>query len=132
MRHHEAGLEVELDGELTEHGLREHADDETEGEPREVASPRDPHQAAEHGHDHRDRHRAGEEPVRVLDEPVLARDCEAVQLACRQLSPTGQPSPESVSRTAPPVTMMIVSRIAATSVMRRYASGLRCGTRMRR
>ena len=42
-----------------------------------------------------------------------------------QLIPTGQPRPELVSRTAPPVTMIIASRIAATIVIRRYAIGLR-------
>ena len=87
VRHHEAGLEVELHRELTEHGLREHAGDEPEGEQGEVASARDAHEAAEHRHDHRDRHRSGEESVRVLDEPVLAGHRDAVQLPCRATEP---------------------------------------------
>ena len=38
VRHHEAGLELEQHGEPTEHRLREHAGDEPEREPDEVAS----------------------------------------------------------------------------------------------
>jgi hypothetical protein len=36
-----------------------------------------------------------------------------------QLGQSGQPRPESVSRTAPPVTMMIASSTAAANVTRR-------------
>ncbi len=60
-------------------------------------------------------------------------DCAcAVSWPVEQLGHDGHPRPESDSRTAPPVTMMIASRMAATMVIRRYAIGLRCGTRMRR
>ncbi len=47
-----------------------------------------------------------------------------------QFGHDGHPSPDDVSRTAAPVTMMTASRIAATSVICRYAAGLNRGTRM--
>ena len=56
----------------------------------------------------------------------------AVSWPVEQLGHDGHPRPESLRRTAPPVTMMIASSTAATIVIRRYASGLRCGTRMSR
>ena len=49
-----------------------------------------------------------------------------------QLTPTGHARPELLRRTAAPVTMMIASSTAATIVTRRYAIGLRCGTRIPR
>jgi hypothetical protein len=87
MRHHELRLQVELHRELAEDGLREHAGHEAERQPGEVAASGNAHQAAENGDDHRDRHDPGDEPVRVLDEPVLARDREPVELPCRAAEP---------------------------------------------
>ena len=53
------------------------------------------------------------------------------RLPGEQLGQSGHPRPESVSRTAPPVTMMTASSTAATNVTRRYAAGLKRGSRAR-
>ena len=68
----------------------------------------------------------------VLDGGVLVDGPCAWSWLFGQLTPDGHPRPEFVRRTAAPVTMMIASSIAATIVIRRYAIGLRCGTRMAR
>ena len=59
-----------MHGEPAEHGLGDHAGDEAEREPDQVAPPGITQERSEHAHDHRDRHRAGEHPVHELDHRV--------------------------------------------------------------
>ena len=64
--HHEAGGEVEQHHHAAERDLGEHADDEADRQPREVAPVRHPPKRAEHGQDHQHRHEPGDRPVDEL------------------------------------------------------------------
>jgi hypothetical protein len=91
-------------GDAAEHGLRGDADERGHREPGEVAAVRAQHGQQRGQHDRGQHER--EHPVGELDRAVLRVLAVGTSESDVQFGQVGQPSPEPVSRTTPPVTTM--------------------------
>ena len=104
MQPHDPGVEVGQHGDAADHGLRRDAGEEAQRQQEEVPAflaqvPQvHQHQDSDGGQGE------GQQPVAELDEPVDAHLRRGGSEPSVQRGQVGQPRPDPVSRTAPPVT----------------------------
>jgi hypothetical protein len=137
-RHHEVQrhhgrVEIGQHHDPAEHDLRHHAGGLHGGQPDQVGPapgtrPTGPEPPGRDEHRHRDDgDEHGHQPVAEFDPGVehgSPRVCAAIRLPRVHCGQSGQPSPDLLSRTAAPVTMMPAVEITPASAIRRMDTGL--------
>ena len=129
--HHEVGhddvrVELGVDDHRAQDRLADDAPEEAGRQPHQVPPARRPQQR---GHQ---RHGGGDaqddDHHRFPNSMAGCNDSGGVSRCCEHVGQSGQPSPESVRRTAAPVTMFSTTITTVTWVMRRKARGVTPGS----
>ena len=105
MHHDQVGIELGVDDDPAQYGLRQHPHDQATAQVDQVTPTGSTEDGGQERRGHRQREDDGDQAVAELDQPVELKgrgEVPTVEHSGQSL----QPSPEPVRRTAPPVTTM--------------------------